>query len=254
MYKSERQGQIMAILKERHEVSVEYLAKKLYISASTIRRDIGELEARGLVKHYYGGAALVDQENRTLPIEVRRGEMRDEKLAIGRRAVELIEEGDVIFVDGSSTCCAMLEQIRHFKNLTVITNGQRALSLLESMNVNAFSTGGKLLRNSMAYTGRFAEDFIRSVQFDKCFFSVTGFSDRGILSDSSGEENRIHCRLMEAPGKKICLCDSSKLHTAWMYTVGRLEDVDYFICDKDIYRETGIPGNMAKSTVFLQAD
>lgn len=241
----------MAVLKERHEATTEYLARRLYVSPSTIRRDLAALEAKGFVKHYYGGAVLVDQDNRALPIEIRRSEMRSQKLAIGRRALELIEEGDTIFVDGSSTCFAMAEQLGAFKNLTVITNGQRALSLLENMNINVFSTGGKLLRNSMAYTGRFAEDFIRKVQFDKCFLSVTGLSERGVLSDSGPEENRIHCMLMESPGEKICLCDSSKLRAAWMYPVGRLEDMDYFICDKNIYGEAGIARPEGKKPVFL---
>jgi len=56
---------------------------------------------------------------------------------------------------------------------------------------------------------------------------------------------------MESPGEKICLCDSSKLHTAWMYTVGRLEEMDYFICDRDIFQGNGITRPQGKAPLFL---
>ena len=96
MSKEERYALILDILRTRGDVTVNYLAKKLFVSPSTIRRDYQELEARGLLHHTYGKATLNYGEETGLPLHLRRKNMPEAKLNIGKRAAELIHEGDII--------------------------------------------------------------------------------------------------------------------------------------------------------------
>lgn len=243
MFKNERHEAILTILKDRRTVSVDYLAKALYISASTARRDLRILEAEGFLRYHYGKVSLVDETNKALPIELRKHEMQSVKSRLGRKAAELVRDGDVLFIDSSSTCLNLVENLATFENLTVITSGLHALNRLQTMNINTYCTGGKLLRNSMAFVGWLSESAIEEFQVNKCFFSVSSLSADGILSDGGEHENRIHRLLLKQSCKKICLCDSSKLDTRSILRAGTIDQLDYIISDTDIYSLIPKPAN-----------
>lgn len=207
------------------------MAKTLFVSPSTIRRDLQQLAAQGYLKHQYGGATLIDDSSRVPPIELREQSMADAKERIGSIARTLVANDDVIFIDASSTCLYLVRELPRFKNLTVFTNGQRVLEALAATGIETYSTGGRLLRNSMAFTGRFAEDLLQSVHITKFFFSFQGLSMSGIMSDGGESENRIHHTILRQQGIKIGLCDSSKIGTCWTYKIGSISMLDYLICD-----------------------
>lgn len=243
MFKNERHQSILAILKEKKSVSVDYLAKTLFISASTVRRDLRILEDEGFLRYHYGNVCLLDESNKALPIEMRNNEMRPAKWRMGQKAAELVSNGDVLFIDASSTCLHLVDNLNEFKNLTVITYGLQALERLKTMNITTYCTGGRLLRNSMAFVGNLAEDAIAQFHVDKCFFSVASLSDDGILSDGGEYENRMHRLLLKQPCQKICLCDSSKIGTRSILRTGTIDQLDYIISDINIYTRIQQPGN-----------
>lgn len=243
MFKNERHQSILRILKERESVSVDYLAKTLYISASTVRRDLRILEAEGFLRYHYGNVCLVDESSKALPIELRKNEMRSAKWQIGKKAAELVNNGDVLFIDSSSTCLHLIEQLNSFENLTVITSGLNALFLLKSMNIRTYCTGGKLLRNSMAFVGNLAEDAIEQFHVDKYFFSVSSLSNDGVLSDGGEPENRLHRLMLRQHCQKICLLDSSKIGTQSIFRVGTISQLDYIVSDINIYDRVQQPSN-----------
>lgn len=243
MFKNERHQTILSILKERESVSVDYLAKTLYISASTVRRDLRILEAEGFLRYHYGNVCLVDESSKTLPIELRKNEMRSTKWKIGKKAAELVNNGDVLFIDASSTCLYLVEQLSSVENLTVITSGLQALDLLRTMNITTYCTGGKLLRNSMAFVGDLAVDAIERFHVDKYFFSVSSLSNDGILSDGGEYENRIHRLMLKQNCQKICLLDSSKIGAQSIFRTGTISQLDYIVSDINIYDRVLIPSN-----------
>lgn len=243
MFKNERHQSILKILKERESVSVDYLAKTLYISASTVRRDLRVLEAEGFLRYHYGNVCLVDESSKTLPIELRKNEMRSAKWQIGKKAAELVNNGDVLFIDSSSTCLHLIEHLSNFENLTVITSGLHALFLLKSMNIRTYCTGGRLHRNSMAFVGNLAEDAIAQFHVHKYFFSVSSLSNDGVLSDAGEPENSIHRLMLKQPCQKICLLDSSKIDTQSIFRVGTVSQLDYIISDINIYDRVQPPSN-----------
>lgn len=252
MFKQERHTQILSILQAKKSVTVNYLVNELYASPATIRRDLAALAEQGFIKHYYGGATLIQDPSKAAPIELRDFENHNAKMRIGLKALSLISNGDSLFIDASSTCLCMVPGLQQFENLTVVTNSQRVLESLADTSIVTYSIGGKLLRNSMAFTGRIAEECLRDMHFDKCFFSCQALSGDGIMSDGGEAENQIHRLLINKHGRKILLCDQSKLGHSCLFSIGSIERIDYIVSDADIFQTVSAP--LDKKPGLLQAE
>ena len=252
MSREERYEQILEMLRTRGDVTVGYLAKKLYVSPSTIRRDYQVLESRGLLHHTYGKATLNYGEEVGLPILLRRKNMPEAKLNIGKRAAELIREGDIIFIDASSTALCIVEHLSRFKHLTVVTNGIHTLEQLEHLNnLTVYSLGGLRMNNSMALTGQFAIDNLSRLHIDKCFFSTTGISTDGRLLDALEPEHNVLSALLSRSKTKVYLCDSSKIGKTYLLELCNIGEVDYVISDADFFGLVTPPEN--GKTAFIKA-
>lgn len=252
MSREERYEQILEILRTRGDVTVGYLAKKLYVSPSTIRRDYQVLQSRGLLHHTYGKATLNYGEETGLPLHLRRKNMPEAKLNIGRRAAELIHDGDIIFIDASSTALCIVEHLSRFNHLTVVTNGIYTLEQLEHLNnLTVYSLGGLRITNSMALTGQFAIDNLSRLHIDKCFFATTGVSEDGRLFDAGEPEHHVLATLLSRSKTKVYLCDSSKIGKSYLFELCKIEDVDYVISDAEFFDLVEKPQN--EKTSFIKA-
>ncbi len=235
MFYTERLDQILKILNEKNSVSVHSLAKQLYVSEPTVRRDLIALEKEGKIKRTYGGAVRAELLNVEVPYYSRFRVDTKQKEIIARSAVSKIKDGQVIFLDASSTAQAVVKYLNKFKNLTVITNGPKTSLMLAEKQIHSFCTGGQLLENSIAYVGPLAEQFITNFNADIFFFSCRGVSKNGMLTDSSIEESEIRKVMMKHSKKKVFLCASSKFDKEYMYKLANVADVD------EIISETAIP-------------
>ena len=100
MYQSERLDLILEILKKNGYTTVKYLNEQLHYSNATVSRDLALLEAKKLVKRSYGGVEL--NENQSTPLVFRYHKMKASKIKIARKAAELIEDGDTVFIDAAT--------------------------------------------------------------------------------------------------------------------------------------------------------
>lgn len=252
MSKEERYAQILEILRTRNNVTVNYLAKKLYVSPSTIRRDYQVLQSRGLLRHSYGKATLNYGEALGLPIELRQRDMPAAKLKIGRAAAELVQDGDIIYIDASSTALCMVEHLERFSCLTVITNGLSALKQLALYNnITVYTLGGMLMSKSRAFTGQLAIDTLSHLHIDKCFFSTTGLSTDGRLLDVAEPEHIVIQTMLRQSKTKVFLCDSSKIGRTFLLHLCDIGDLDYVISDADFFDLVHPPAPV--DTVFIRA-
>lgn len=128
MYQRERLNNIIEILRQNNYVTVKYLVKALSYSTATINRDLVLLEAKGIITRTYGGVEL--NKSNHIPPELRYHKMHKEKNRIAREAAKHINNGDTIFIDGSTTCQCMSEYIVGKKDITVITNNISLVSFL----------------------------------------------------------------------------------------------------------------------------
>ena len=180
MYPSERYERIMKIIRERHSASVHYLAKTLYVSEPTVRRDLAVLEREGRLRRTYGGAILDQVINSQVPLSLRERSCVEEKEALARMALPYIRSGQSLFLDASSTVSHVIPYLSRFEGLTVITNSPKASLKLAEMKIRCLCTGGHLLENSIAYVGHHAEEFVKKFNVDLFLFSCRGLSHDGI--------------------------------------------------------------------------
>ena len=130
MIKKERQDAILQMVAAQRYCTVNSLAGKLYVAPITIRRDLVEMETAGLIKRCHGGATIEEHQNREVPFEVRDKENYSAKDLIARKAVKLLNNGDTVFLDASSTVTHLTDYIEPDQNLTIITNSIRILEKL----------------------------------------------------------------------------------------------------------------------------
>ena len=123
MIGTERQLQILDYMRKHEAISVRQVVEKFYVSEATARRDLSALERTGLVRRIFGGATLVIGSEQQVPLFVRQQENQQEKAQLCEKAAEYIKDGDVIFIDASSTTQHLLPYLKKFKDLVVITNG-----------------------------------------------------------------------------------------------------------------------------------
>ena len=234
MYKN-KQAQIIELLKNQKYMTVSDICNKLNISPSTIRRELTVLEKKGLAIRSHGGVRIADSNNYTPDFALRIHQNVLEKKIIDLKALKLIKDGDVIFLDGSTSCYFMAEYLSEFNNLTVITNGIDTLSLLAHNNVTTFSTGGQVSKeNSSVLVGEQALEFIKSIHANITFFSCQALSEKGEIYDCYLQENYVRKQMMKNSDKTVFLCDSNKINRRSSYYLCDLNEVDYMVTNKDL--------------------
>lgn len=120
-------------------------------------------------------------------------------------------DGQVIFLDASSTVSGIVKYLSAFPNITVITNSPKTSLRLAELRIKSFCTGGLLLENSIAYVCTYAENFIKNFNADTFFFSSRGIYLNGTITDSSIEESDLRRTMLANSKKNIFLCTSDKI-------------------------------------------
>ncbi len=234
MFYNERYDAIAKILKENNTATVHFLAKELFVSEPTIRRDLKKMEQQGIIKRTFGGAVLSELLNKEIPLSMREHENMSAKDYIAKEAVKFIRDGQVIFLDASSTVFRIVKYLAPFSNITVITNSPKASLKLAELKIKSFCTGGLLLENSIAYVGTYAENFIKNFNADIFFFSSRGITANGVITDSSIEESDLRRTMLLNSKKSIFLCTSDKIGKQFFYNLTDISEIDRVICDTEI--------------------
>lgn len=226
---------ILKIIQEMQIASVDILAKKLFISPATVRRRLNDLQKKGLVVRVHGGAKINDSNNFYPSFTLRVHQNSSEKKKIALAAIKLIKNGDLVFIDGSTTAFFIAEYLSEFKDLMVMTNGIDTLSLLSKNNINAYSTGGAIsTTNRSALVGQIAQNTVNTMHADIAFFSAHSINKDGEIYDIFEQENHLRKCMMKNATKKVLLCDSTKLDKFSPFRLCSMDDIDYMVCNYDI--------------------
>lgn len=147
MLKESRIKEIENYVLKHENVSIDTLCSLFDVSKNTIRRDIAELEKKGIIKKIYGGITLNDNNKKpTIPFGQREITNKLPKQLIAKEASKLVEDGDIIFIDSGTTTIHMIPFLADKKNLTIITNNMNAIvKSFPYTNLNILSTGGLYL-------------------------------------------------------------------------------------------------------------
>lgn len=242
---SQRHRRILEELAKEPDITVKTLAARLFVSEPTIRRDFTELAEKGFITKRYGGAILHQgAADREIPFFFRAQEKSSVKAQIGSIAANLVQDGMVVMLDGSTSAYHLVPYLARRKDLIVITSGAKTAVSLAEANVRTFCTGGQMLIHSFSYVGEQAENFITNVNADILFFSCHGLSSNGLMTDLSIEEANLRKVMFRYAKKKVLLCDSSKFDQTYFYNIGSIRDID------DIISESPLPAEI--STMLAQ--
>ena len=233
--KENQEKEILEILQNNQYATIDELSENLFVSASTIRRKLDVLQKKGLVTRTHGGAQLNDDNNFFPSFTFRVHENSFEKKKIALSAIKLIKNGDLIFLDGTTSAFFIAEYLSEFKNIRVITNGIDTLSLLAKNNITAYSTGGCVQElNRSVLVGHYAEEMIKNFHADIAFFSARSVDSNGEIYDCFEEENVIRKAMIKHATKKVFLCDSTKFGKTNLFHLCSLNDVDYIVSNHTI--------------------
>ena len=232
---NERHNQIILALQQNPNISVKELAALLHFSEPTIRRDFTELHKKGIITKHYGGAILNQgAADREIPFVIRENEKSKTKSVICHKAAQLIRNGMVIMLDGSTTAYHLVPYLSKFKDIIVITSGAKTAVALAELQIPVFSTGGKMVTNSFSYVGKEAEESLRKFNANIMFFSCHGLSDEGAMTDPSIDEANLRQVMFTRAKEKYLLCDSSKFSKTYFYEMGTVKDIDGIISDSPL--------------------
>lgn len=233
MFVEERQAKILDILKKRQVESVRNLSKELFISGTSIRRDLERLEKLGFVKRTHGGAIYIQSENKLSALVVREKDQEMQKKHIAFIAASLINDGETIILDSSSTSLKVPFYLKDRVNLTVVTNGARTAVELASLDsIKTYCCGGQLMSNVYSYNDSHAQDFMRNVYAHKAFFSCKGISmKQGVTCVHDGEAEIRKC-IIKNSVQNILLCDSSKFDHISTFKLCDFKELSMIITDK----------------------
>lgn len=240
MFGVERRSKIISLLSEKKSILVNEIAVHFGVAEETIRRDLNALESQGLLVRTHGGAVLADDSKSEAPLEIREGINIPGKNTIALEAVNLINDGDTIILDASTSSLFVAKHIKDRKGLTVITNALKVvLELAKCTDITVISTGGIMRHNSLSYVGRAAESSLDNYYASKLFFSCKGFSISRGLTDSNEQESDLRRKMLKCCDKAIFLCDQTKFESVGYVTTAKLEDIDMFITDTEVPKEWG---------------
>lgn len=230
----ERRNEILAKLQEQKKVVVNDLSQQYNVTEETIRRDLEKLEKEGLAKKTYGGAVLNESFNTDLPYTVRKKANVKGKQYIAEKIGQMIEDGDHIMLDASSTALFIAKKIKDKKNITVITNSVEILiELSDRSGWKILSTGGRLKEGGLALVGYQAERMIRMFHVDYAIFSCKGIDMERGVTDSNESDAQIKKIICKAAKKKILAVDSSKFDRISFTEVCELADLDMIVTDAE---------------------
>lgn len=239
----ERKRIILELLEECEQVRVADLAQQFNVSTETIRRYLEELEAENKLKKVYGGAVKVEKESEEPTLYEREILRIEEKKRIARKAVEFIEDGDVIVIDEGTTTYQMVYGLCDKLGITVITNSFPVSSLLISYaNRNLYKgelifIGGKVQFNHYRSSSSISEKMAKEFFPDKVFLSADGLiPDKGVMSYNL-DKKMLSQIYLENATKSFLLLDHSKLGTKASYRMANISDLDYILSDVPIPAE-----------------
>lgn len=227
--------QILEYVQKNQYAEVNQIAEALYLSGATVRRKIISLCEKGLVTRTHGGVRINDTNNFYPSFSFRAHQNSLEKKKIAIQGIKLIKNGDLVFIDGSTSCFFIADYLNQFTNIKVVTNGIDTLSVLSKNKVCAYSTGGEISSaNRSVLVGQIAQNTFSNMHADIMFFSAQSVDRSGEIYDVFEQENYLRTAMMKHSTLKVFLCDTTKLGKTSPFRLCNLDDIDYIVCDKQI--------------------
>ncbi len=227
-----RQTEILELLRQQGFVAIDQLAKTFRVSEQTVRRDIKQLERRGLVARYHGGAGLPRGPS-VMDYGSRQNRHPAEKRVIGALMAAEIPEGATIFIDIGTTMEAVAEALLGHQSLTVVTNHLTVASMMSRRSsFQVILAGGLLRHNDHATTGEATREFLERFRVGYGIFGIGSIDAEGELLDHDYRDIGVSKAAMGISRRKFVALDHSKFGSNAAIRVGHASEIDAIFTDR----------------------
>ena len=226
---TERQNEILQVLKSNKKAEVTELSKLLFVSEATIRRDLAELQNMGLVERSHGGAIL-PENSEEISIFFRMEKNASQKERVATKALPHIPPFKSVFIDSSSTAFALAERMELAGKTVVTNNLQTAIQLSKKPNVTLILLGGAVQFNTNSSTGSWTARQLEDFSFDLMLSSCSAVLN-GVAHERSLDTKEIKHKAFERSTKRVLLIDNTKFTAHGTYRFEPLSAYDLVCTD-----------------------
>ena len=230
MLTRERKLHITSVLARDGRVVAKALSEELGLSEDTIRRDLRELAAAGLLQRVHGGA--LPSSPAVSDFSTRERLTTSSKSRIGRAAASLVQPGHVIFLDGGTTAIQVAKHLPLDMRATAVTHSPSiAVELVGHVNIVVEIVGGRLFKHSVVTVGAAAIEAVARVRPDIFFMGVTGVHPDAGLTTGDAEEAAVKRAISRQSGETVVLASKEKIGAASPFLVIPLAEADILVAD-----------------------
>jgi len=238
MFLEERRQNILKILKEKKKATVSELANIFAVSEVTIRKDLEALEKLNLLERTHGGAIIGEAIVDVPAIYQRKILNKEVKEKIGAKAIDLINDNEIIILDSGTTTFEIAKNIKMFNSLTVITNSLEICTELTKYDgIRVIATGGEIIKDNLSMRSLVAEQMLQNYKATKAFIGVSALSIEHGFTTSDGIAANIKKQMIKSAETVIVVSDSSKFGKVSFCPVCEYDEIDVLITDRNISRE-----------------
>lgn len=226
----QRHALIVSQIRRTGAVRVGDLAEQLDVSEMTVRRDLDALTEQGLMQRVRGGARLTQQAGAEVAYTLRATQQLPAKARIAEAARELVQAGDTVGFDASTTALALAQRLGGAPVQAVVTSLDVA-NALASAKVPFMLVGGTFHERARSFVGGSVTQGLERLHLDTVFFSAKGFSLRAGFTDAHLPEVEVKERLLASGGKVVALLDSHKFGLEAFGKIATLKQIDILVTD-----------------------
>lgn len=235
-----REKEILELLHQQTSLSVEQLAEHFRIAEVTVRRDLAEMEQKGLIIRKRGWVSIPGLGIEPL-LNQRMKQNSELKQRIAAYAADQVSEGEVIALDVGTTIAELAKELLRKKNVTVFTYSFQAAGILAQSNLNLYLVGGNLRKSEMSMVGTITRDTIMKFNFDRFYMGVAGISKDNGPTDFNLEEAEIKRAFLARSKQAVILADKTKIGSTSLVKVCEFDEIDEIVTneglDKDVYEQ-----------------
>jgi len=235
LFPEERRKKIIEFIQKSNRVTVTKLVEILGVSDVTVRRDLSQLESEGLLRRTHGGAILTKSTGIETSFAEREIKFLAEKERIGKFAAQYVRDGETVMIDGGSTTLQLVKNLKHKKDLIVVTNAPNlAMELQENDSIEVILTGGNLRKQTLMLVGPVTIETITKFRADKAILGISAISVKEGLFTVNPLEAEVKKYMINCSEELIIVADSSKLGKVAFTYVTSLARVSKLITDNKI--------------------
>lgn len=252
LFMEERREQILEMILLQKRMTISELAQAFKLGEVTIRRDLSELESRGLIRRTHGGAIPAENMAEEVSLKIRENQHAAEKHRIADLIYSLVRNGESLMMDGGSTTLCIATKLKNKSNLTVVTNSPLLANEFVGYNNNkAILVGGDMQEKTLVTVGPIAEQALRQFRVDRVIIGMSAMMpDEGFFTISHFEAE-IKRSMLKLGKEVIIAMDSSKIGKVGFSFVTGFENVDKLVIDESVKKEDYVKIEKHNMDVFV---